>query len=111
MMGVNELLESFREGTISLDETLVLLKEQGIEDLGFAKIDTSRFGRTGIPEVIYSSGKTKEQVRHITERMYKAGIDILWIGACFLGPNIYKLPVCMSIKTQCHLPMEEDVFP
>jgi pyridinium-3,5-biscarboxylic acid mononucleotide synthase len=29
------------------------------------------------PEVIYSSGKTKEQIRQIAERMYKTGIDIL----------------------------------
>lgn len=76
-MGVNELLESYKEGTLSLDEALLQLKEQGIEDLGFAKIDSSRLERTGIPEVIYSAGKTKEQVRQITERMYKKGIDIL----------------------------------
>ncbi len=76
-MGVNELLVSYKEGVLSLDETLNRLKEQGIEDLGFAKIDSSRLERTGIPEVIYSSGKTKEQVRQIAERMYKTGIDIL----------------------------------
>lgn len=76
-MGVNELLESYKKGAISTDEALVRLKEQGIEDLGFAKIDSSRLERTGIPEVIYSSGKTKEQVRAIAERMYKTGIDIL----------------------------------
>lgn len=76
-MGVNELLESYKKGELSLDETLVQLKEQGIEDLGFAKIDSSRLERTGIPEVIYSSGKTKEQIQQIVERMYKTGIDIL----------------------------------
>ena len=77
MMGVNELLENYKNGALSLDETLVHLKEQGIEDLGFAKIDSSRLERTGIPEVIYSSGKTSEQVRQIAERMYNTGIDIL----------------------------------
>lgn len=76
-MKVNELLESYKEGALSLDETLVRLKEQGIEDLGFAKIDTNRLQRTGIPEVIYSSGKTSEQVRQIAERMYNKGMDIL----------------------------------
>ncbi|MBW6534653.1 MAG: nickel pincer cofactor biosynthesis protein LarB [Mariniphaga sp.] len=76
-MEVIKLLEDYKEGSVSLQETLHVLKEQGIEDLGFAKIDTSRQVRTGIPEVIYSAGKTKEQIRQIVERMYHSGIDIL----------------------------------
>ncbi|WP_372932704.1 nickel pincer cofactor biosynthesis protein LarB [Mariniphaga sediminis] len=76
-MGINELLENYKEGSLSLQETLFQLKEQGIEDLGFARIDSDRQARTGIPEVIYTPGKTKEQVRQIAERMYKSGIDIL----------------------------------
>ncbi len=76
-MEITELLEKYKSGSLGLDETLVFLKEQGIEDIGFAKIDTSRLRRTGIPEVIYSSGKTKEQVREIAARMHNLGIDIL----------------------------------
>ena len=76
-MEVIKLLENYKEGSVSLQETLHLLKEQGIEDLGFAKIDSSRQARTGIPEVIYSEGKTNEQIRQIAERMYHSGIDIL----------------------------------
>lgn len=71
------MLKSYKSGKLGLEETLVQLKEQGIEDLGFAKIDSGRLERTGIPEVIYSAGKTKEQVQQIAERMYKTGIDIL----------------------------------
>lgn len=87
-MEITDLLENYKEGSLSLQETLVQLKEQGIEDLGFAKIDSSRQARTGIPEVIYSSGKTTEQIRQIAERMYKTGIDILATRATkdmFLG--------------------------
>jgi len=76
-MEVVKLLENYKEGSASLQETLQLLREQGIEDLGFAKIDTDRQVRTGIPEVIYSAGKTKEQIKQIVERMYRSGIDIL----------------------------------
>lgn len=76
-MEINALLEAYKNGSLDLQETLLRLKEQGIEDLGFAKIDTNRLTRTGIPEVIYASGKTNEQIRQIAERMYKAGIDIL----------------------------------
>ena len=45
--------------------------------MGFANIDTDRLERTGLPEVIYSSGKTSEQVGLIAERMFEKGIDIL----------------------------------
>jgi NCAIR mutase (PurE)-related protein len=76
-MEISELLEAYKKGSSDLQETLLRIKEQGIEDLGFAKIDTNRLTRTGIPEVIYSSGKTKKQIRQIAERMYKSGIDIL----------------------------------
>jgi len=76
-MEISELLEAYKNGSSDLQETLLRIKEQGIEDLGFAKIDTNRVARTGIPEVIYSSGKTEKQIRQIAERMYKSGIDIL----------------------------------
>jgi NCAIR mutase (PurE)-related protein len=76
-MEISELLEAYKKGSSDLQETLLRIKEQGIEDLGFAKIDTNRLTRTGIPEVIYSSGKTEKQIRQIAERMYKSGIDIL----------------------------------
>jgi hypothetical protein len=76
-MEISTLLEAYKNGSLDLQETLLRLKEQGIEDLGFAKIDTNRLTRTGIPEVIYASGKTNEQIRQIAERMYQSGIDIL----------------------------------
>jgi NCAIR mutase (PurE)-related protein len=34
---------------------------EGFEDLGFARVDTERVGRTGDPEVVYGAGKTVEQ--------------------------------------------------
>ncbi|MGC9353837.1 MAG: AIR carboxylase family protein, partial [Mariniphaga sp.] len=76
-MEVTELLKSYKEGSVSLQDTLHLLRKQGIEDLGFAKIDSGRQARTGIPEVIYSAGKTKEQIKQIVERMHHSGVDIL----------------------------------
>ena len=45
--------------------------------MGFATIDTDRQRRTGLPEVIYASGKTVDQVKQIATRMYQKGIDIL----------------------------------
>ena len=104
-MKVNELLESYKEGTLSLDETLVRLKEQGIEDLGFAKIDTNRLQRTGIPEVIYSSGKTSEQVRQIAERMYNKGMDILATRA---SEEIF-ISVAESVKEAVYNPVAKTI--
>ncbi|MBN1985472.1 MAG: nickel pincer cofactor biosynthesis protein LarB [Prolixibacteraceae bacterium] len=104
-MKVNELLESYKEGALSLDETLVGLKEQGIEDLGFAKIDTNRLQRTGIPEVIYSSGKTSEQVRQIAERMYNKGMDILATRA---SEEIY-MSVAESVKEAVYNPVAKTI--
>lgn len=76
-MSPKELLEKYKNGEISLTEALEQFPDRGIEEMGFATIDTDRYSRTGLPEVIYSSGKTVEQVRLIAERMYQKGIDVL----------------------------------
>ena len=39
-------------------------------DIGFAKLDLSRADRTGLPETIYCSGKTNEQLL----KMYFCGL-------------------------------------
>jgi len=71
------LLEQFSSGTLKFDETVDKLSSVGIEELGFATIDTDRTHRTGIPEVIYSAGKTPLQVAEIAERMHLRGIPLL----------------------------------
>lgn len=76
-MGPKDILEQYKNGDIDLTKALELLSNKGIEELGFATIDTDRRKRTGLPEVIYGSGKTVEQVKKIAERMHKNGIDVL----------------------------------
>ncbi|WP_299582554.1 nickel pincer cofactor biosynthesis protein LarB [uncultured Sunxiuqinia sp.] len=76
-MSPKELLEKYKKGEISLTEALEHFPDRGIEEMGFATIDTDRLSRTGLPEVIYASGKTVEQVSLIAERMYQKGIDVL----------------------------------
>lgn len=76
-MDHRDILEKYKSGELELVDALSHFAKKGIEDMGFANIDTDRFHRTGLPEVIYSSGKTTEQVRLIAERMYLKGIDIL----------------------------------
>lgn len=76
-MTPTEILEKYKNGEMSLPEALEHFPDRGIEEMGFATIDTDRLSRTGLPEVIYASGKTVEQVKQIAERMYQKGIDVL----------------------------------
>ena len=76
-MSPKDILEKFKAGEIDLPEALEQFPKSGIVEMGFATIDTDRQKRTGLPEVIYASGKTVEQVQQIAERMYQNGIDVL----------------------------------
>ncbi len=76
-MDIRVILEKYKNGELELADALSHFSKRGIEDLGFANIDTDRLHRTGLPEVIYAAGKTSEQVMRIAERMFQKGIDIL----------------------------------
>lgn len=52
-------------------------KDNGYEDIGFAKIDYLRQNRTGQPEVIFCQGKTPEQVVDIIGVMLRNGNNVL----------------------------------
>jgi pyridinium-3,5-biscarboxylic acid mononucleotide synthase len=71
------LLTAVREGKTDVAEALERLKNLPFEDLGFAKLDHHRALRTGMPEVIFASGKTDEQVAKIFARMAAAGGNVL----------------------------------
>jgi pyridinium-3,5-biscarboxylic acid mononucleotide synthase len=67
------LLEEVRDSQVSPDQAIHRLRHLPFEDLGFAKIDHHRPLRLGMPEVIYSAGKTPEQVAEIFVRMAESG--------------------------------------
>lgn len=71
------LLELYSKGELKLDETAAKLSSGGLEEMGFATLDTDRHRRTGIPEVIYSEGKTAQQLAEIAGRLHARGIPIL----------------------------------
>jgi NCAIR mutase (PurE)-related protein len=63
------LLEEVAAGSTSITEALEHLGDlSGIDDIGFAKIDTDRERRTGIAEVIFASGKSDDQLAGLVER-------------------------------------------
>ena len=76
-MTLTDILEKYKQGELDLQEALRLASNYGIDEMGFATIDTDRLQRTGLPEMIYAAGKTTEQVKRIAERMYQQGIDVL----------------------------------
>ena len=61
-------MEQVREGSLDIDAALKRLRHMPFEDLGFAKVDHHRALRQGMPEVIFGTGKTPEQVADIARR-------------------------------------------
>ena len=75
MTDVAALLEKVKSGEISVDEAVLVLKQEPFTDLGFAKIDMHRAIRQGAGEVIYGAGKTAEQIVRILQAMKEKGQD------------------------------------
>src|SRR5579883_3619710 len=71
------LLKQVESGALPSAEALESLSNLPFEDTGFAKIDHHRSLRLGLPEVIYSAGKTPAQVSEIFARMSLAGGDVI----------------------------------
>lgn len=74
---LRRLLEEVRDSHVSPDQAIHRLRDLPFEDVGFAKIDHHRPLRVGMPEVIYSAGKTREQVAEIFARMAERGSNVL----------------------------------
>ena len=65
---IQKVLEAVASGQLGVDDALDQVGAQGIEDLGFARLDTDRERRTGMAEAIFAPGKTDEQLAEIVER-------------------------------------------
>lgn len=73
MNDVKTLLEQVKDGTVSVDEAMMQLKQAPFADIGYAKVDMHRKVRQGAAEVIYGEGKTSEQIVGIVKTMLKNG--------------------------------------
>lgn len=76
-VSLRKLLEQIQDGRLSPDEAVARLRHLPFEDLGFAKIDHHRRLRAGMPEVIFSQGKTPAQVAQIFKGMAAGGGNVL----------------------------------
>jgi len=74
---LKKLFAQVRQGKLSPDEAVARLRHMPFEDLGFAKIDHHRRLRAGMPEVIFSQGKTPRQVADIFKRLAAHGGNVL----------------------------------
>jgi len=74
---IEALLKEVSEGRTAVGDALERLRDLPFEDIGFAKLDHHRALRTGMPEVIFSAGKTPAQVAQIFARMAQAGGNVL----------------------------------
>ena len=81
-MDTLELLNKVRSGEISPEEAEKQLRMQPFIDIGFAKVDTHRNIRQGRTEVIYGSGKTKEQIAAIASALIENGSGCVMVTRC-----------------------------
>jgi pyridinium-3,5-biscarboxylic acid mononucleotide synthase len=66
---LTRLFKEVRAKKLSPDEAVSRLRHFPFEDLGFAKVDHHRALRQGMPEVIFSQGKTPAQVATIFAKL------------------------------------------
>lgn len=68
---IEKILDEVRKGRVSVTDACDKLKHLPYENMSFARVDHHRHLRQGIPEVVFASGKTDEQVVKIARAMYK----------------------------------------
>ena len=72
-----ELLRAISAGTLNPEEAYEQLKHLPYKDLGFARIDHHRALRQGLPEVIFCTGKTSDQIASIARELRTANSVVI----------------------------------
>jgi NCAIR mutase (PurE)-related protein len=74
---IEKLLRAYRGGELDESEAARLIGELHYEDVGYARVDHARAARQGFPEVVFGSGKTREQILGIVERLARRSPNLL----------------------------------
>src|SRR5712691_6238142 len=74
---LEKLLTAYRAGELDTTEAASRIKDLNYEDIGYARVDHSRSSRQGFPEVVFGSGKTRQQVVGIVERLVQRSPNVL----------------------------------
>ena len=72
-----QLLQRFKTGKVSEDRVVRAFQAPPSVDLGMAQVDHHRALRKGFPEVIFSEGKTPDQVCRIADEIYSRSGRVL----------------------------------
>lgn len=98
---LKSLLHDLAEGRCTPESAFQQIARMGERDHGFARIDTDRPRRTGMPEVVYCPGKTAEQIIRIMRTIHDAGQHALATRA---APEIAEA-VCKALPEVRHHPV------
>jgi hypothetical protein len=74
---IESILAGVAAGSVDIKNAIHLLRQNGVEDVGFARIDHGRRARCGFPEVIFGEGKQPEQIAVIAKRIVASGEPLL----------------------------------
>jgi pyridinium-3,5-biscarboxylic acid mononucleotide synthase len=74
---IREILQAVASGKLHSDGAFDALKDLPFEDLEFAKLDSHRTIRRGIPEVVFGESKTIDQMAAIGARVVKTGTNLI----------------------------------
>ena len=74
---LRELLERLRRGAVSTDAALEELARLPFVDTDFARVDTHRALRQGLPEVVFGLGKTPGQIAEVVRTLRDAEQSVL----------------------------------
>jgi pyridinium-3,5-biscarboxylic acid mononucleotide synthase len=67
---LRQLLTAVQAGKLNVPEALGRLRNLPYEDLGFARLDTHRSLRQGVPEIVFGENKSVQQLVEILERLF-----------------------------------------
>jgi len=84
---IEKILSKLSKGDCSVGEALEQLRTLPYDDLKFAKIDHHRELRKGIPEAIYSPGKTDRQILEIAARIIARKDEAVFTR---MNENVYR---------------------
>ncbi len=77
MNDLTDMLSKVAKGEMSPEKAAEAIAGSTEKNIGFARIDTDRAKRRGLPEVIYCPGKTPAQVVGIAQVLVDANQDVL----------------------------------
>ncbi len=108
------MLASLKNGELSVDDALDMLRGGFLESLDFAMVDHHREFRQGFPEVIFCEGKTPGQVAAIARRIVRHGSILLATRASIahykavkrLVPKAHYIRMARAITANEHLVKE-----